>query len=116
MVEVNPSMYHKYVISDRKGCQLLYVEPQRGVYGTLKASLLFYQKLVKQLTRDGFKLNPYGPCVVNKTIGEKQMTLCWHVDDMKISHVNPKAVDKLVNWLDRLESQLHKEKSITTWV
>ena len=97
MVKVNPSMYQKYVTFDKKGHQLLYVELQRTVYGTLKESLLFYQKLVKQLTRDGFKLNPYGPCVVNKTIGEKQMTLCWHVDDMKISHVNPKAVYKVVN-------------------
>ena len=30
------------------------------------------------------------------------MTICWHVDDLKISHVNPKAVDKIINWLDKL--------------
>ena len=30
------------------------------------------------------------------------MAICWHVDDLKISHVNPKAVDKVVNWLDTL--------------
>ena len=35
-------------------------------------------------------------------IGGKQMTIYWHVDDLKISHVNPKAVDKIVNWLDGL--------------
>ena len=50
MVKVNPMMYQKYVISDKKGRTLLYVELQRAVYGTLKASLLSFQKLVKQLT------------------------------------------------------------------
>ena len=30
------------------------------------------------------------------------MTICWHFNDLKISHVNPKAVDKIVNWLDKL--------------
>ena len=41
MVEVNPSMYQKYVTSDKKGCILLYVDLQKAVYGTLKALLLF---------------------------------------------------------------------------
>jgi hypothetical protein len=97
MVKMNPSMYRKYVTPDKKGRTLLYVELQKAVYGTLKTSLLFYQKLVKQITRDGFKLNPYDPCVANKMIGGKQMTICWHVDDLKISHLNPKVVDKMVN-------------------
>ena len=98
MVKINPSMYQQYVTSNKKGCKLLYVvELQTAVYGTLKASLLFYQKLVKQLTTDGFKFNPYNPCVANKMIGCKQMTIYWHVDDLKISHVNSKAVDKVVN-------------------
>ena len=32
----------------------------------------------------------------------KQMTICWYVNDLKISHVDPKAMDKMVNWLDKL--------------
>ena len=47
MVEVNTSMYRKCVISDEKGHKLLYVELQKAPYGTLNASLLFCQKLVK---------------------------------------------------------------------
>ena len=97
MVKINPSMYGKYVTSDKKGHKLLYVELQKAIYGTLNASLLFYQRLVKQITIDGFKLNPYNPGVANKMIGGKQMTICWHVDDLKISRVNPKVVNKMVN-------------------
>ena len=46
-----------------------------------------------------FELNPYEPCVANKTIGGKQMTVCCHVDDMKVSHVDPKKVANFMEWL-----------------
>ena len=32
-------------------------------------------------------------------IDGKQMTLCWHADDIKASHENPKVVDNFVNWI-----------------
>ena len=38
--------------------------------------------------------------MVNKTIGEKQFTVMWHVDDLKVSHVNPKVVDKFIEWIE----------------
>ena len=41
IMKVNSSMYQKYVTSDKKGWKLLYVELQKAVYRTLKASLLF---------------------------------------------------------------------------
>ena len=31
--------------------------------------------------------------MVNKTINGKKCTILWHVDDLKISHVNSKGVD-----------------------
>ena len=65
MVKANPSVYQKYVISDKKCKKILHKDLQKAIYRTLKISLLFYQKLVKQLMRAGFKLNAYNPCVVN---------------------------------------------------
>ena len=44
-------------------------------------------------------MNPYDPCVWNKIINEKQMTVAFHVDDMKISHPNEKEVTKVINQL-----------------
>jgi hypothetical protein len=32
-------------------------------------------------------LNPYDPYVDNKVVEHKQQTVCWHVDDCKLSHV-----------------------------
>jgi hypothetical protein len=46
-------------------------------------------------------MNPYDPCVWNKMIDEKQMTICFHVNDCKLSHVSPKAIDKTIEWLRR---------------
>ena len=47
-------------------------------------------------------MNPYDPCVVTKTIRGKQMTICWHVDDLKISHRRKIEVTKVEHWLRSL--------------
>ena len=44
----------------------------------------------------GFELNPYDPCVANKTINGSQMTVTWHVDDLKVSHVDSIEVTKFI--------------------
>jgi hypothetical protein len=56
--------------------------------------------LSSQLQEWGFELNPYDFCVANKTINGKQCTILWHVDDLKISHVDLKAVTAILGLLD----------------
>ena len=56
------------------------------MYGLLKSALLFYRLLVGDLTKNGFILNSYDPCVANKMVDRKQMTVIWHVDDLKVLH------------------------------
>ncbi len=29
-------------------------------------------------------------------VNEKQCTIVWHVDDLKISHMDPKVVDEII--------------------
>ena len=54
------------------------------------------------LIEDGFKLNPDDSCVANKTLPcRKQITICWDVDDLKISS-NKKAV---LSTIETLEAQ-----------
>jgi hypothetical protein len=45
----------------------------------------------------GFVVNPYDCCVANKVIDNAQCTIAWHVDDLKISHVNPNVVSKVID-------------------
>ena len=65
----------------------------------LIASLLWYLKFRRDLESQGFKLNPYDPCVVNKTVNKKQHTIRFHVDNLKSSHIDPKVNDKFEKWL-----------------
>ncbi len=61
---------------------ILYVKVQKAMYGLLRSALLIYRKLVVDLENSGFKLNPYDPCVANKTLNGTQMAVCWHADDL----------------------------------
>ena len=99
LVRTAPELYRKYITFDKRGKPVLYVEAWKAIYGTLKAALLFYLKLRKDLEKKGFIINPYDPCIANKKIGEKQMTIAWHVDDLKVTHVDSKEVDKFVEWI-----------------
>ena len=81
------------------GATVLYVELKKALYGQLKAALLFYQKFVRDLKEIGFELNPYDPCVANRMIEGSQQTICWHVDDVKSSHISKKVQDEFENWL-----------------
>lgn len=48
----------------------------------------------------GFEINPYDWCVANKTVDGEQLTITWHVDDLKISHADPAVVTNIINKLD----------------
>jgi hypothetical protein len=87
LTRVDPEKYRKYVVEEN-GKQVLYVELQKALYGTLQAALLFWENLSSFLIDElGFTANPYDKCVVNKMIKGKQCTIIWHVDDLKLSHV-----------------------------
>jgi hypothetical protein len=73
--------------------------PENALYGVMVASLLYYHKFTNSLMEIGFELNPYDPCVANKMIKGKQMTICFHVDDCKLSHRSPKVMDQMIGWL-----------------
>jgi hypothetical protein len=65
------------------------------------ASLLCYRKLTTSLYKEGYRMNLYNPCIWNKMIDGKRTTICFHVDNCKLSHVSPKAANKTIEWLRR---------------
>ena len=100
LVTTSPQLYRKYVI-DENGKSVLYVELLKALYGTLKASLLFYKKLSSKLKEKGFQLNPYDACVANKEVNGKQFTIAWHVDDLKLSHEDEDQVTNMIEWFKK---------------
>jgi hypothetical protein len=99
MVKTAPEIYRKYIYVGSDNKTVLYVKLQKALYGCLMSALLFYQKLLKDIEDKGFELKPYDPCVANKVINGKQFTKTWHVDDLKLSHVDAKVVDDTITWL-----------------
>ena len=80
--------------------------------------MLFYKKLVGDLESNGFVLNPYDPCAANKAINGTQMMVCWHVDDLKVSNVDPGEVTKFGEWLSKTYGIAVAElggRSMTIW-
>ena len=106
MALVAPEVYRKYVAATPDGKPILYVKLCKVLYGCLKSALLVYCKLWKDLHGKGFIINPYDPCVCNKNINGKQMTITWHIDDLKISHDNNAVITEVINWLESIYGQL----------
>ena len=78
----------------------------------LTSALLFYKQWKKDLEGIGFKINPYDPCVANKMVNGKQLTVTWHVDDLKVSHVDQSVVLEFVEWVKKLYGQIGNVKDV----
>ena len=105
LLEVDPDLYTPYVTYE-KGEMVLYLELLKALYGTLRAARLFWEKLSKQLQKWGFVPNPYDSCVMNKSVNGKTLTVAWHVDDLKISHLQTSVVD---NFIEQMDAEFGKE-------
>ncbi|KAL7577140.1 hypothetical protein ACA910_019742 [Epithemia clementina (nom. ined.)] len=99
LVEMSPEIYQEQVVMEA-GNKVLYFVITKAIYGMLVSALLFYKKLKKDLEEIGFEVNPYDPCIANRMINGKQHIVTWHVNDLKLSHVDPKVNDELANWLE----------------
>ena len=101
MTKIDPKKYEKYTVMER-GQPVIYVRLLKPIYGTHKAALLFWENLSETLQEWGFNITPYDWCVTNKMINGTQCTMGWHVDDLKISHVESEVVDDILNKLDEM--------------
>ena len=109
LTKVDPELYSKY-LTNEKGKTVMYVQLQKALYGTLSAAMLFWKDLVGLLKEEGFEPNPYDSCVMNKMVGSKQCTVLWHVDDLKILHVDGKVNESV---LASLNKRYGKETPLT---
>ena len=111
LLEIAPEVYEPFVHINKKGVKQLLLQCHNAIYGTMLASLLYYKKFVKSLLLIGFEINPYDPCIANKMINGKQMTICFHVNDCKLSHHDCKAVNDFIEWLHQEYESIFKDGS-----
>ena len=64
MVQINPKLYRKHIITSSKGQPMLYVCLSKALYGLLQSVLLFYRKLQSELEEFGFVVNSYDRVMV----------------------------------------------------
>ena len=83
------------------GRPIIYVKLKKNLYGTLQGAYLFWKNITKTLISWGFTINPYDWCVANKIVKGKQLTIAWHVDDLKISHEDKQVVVDVITDLDK---------------
>jgi hypothetical protein len=48
----------------------------------------------------------------NKIVNGKQITVIWHVDDLKLSHVDKAVVDNKIKWLETIYGPLSGSKGL----
>ena len=43
-------------------------------------------------------------------VDDEPITICWHVDNLKSSHIDPKVNDKFLQWIKDMFGQLREVK------
>jgi hypothetical protein len=99
LVSIAPDVYGPYMSTNKAGQKILLVQCSNAVYGAIVAALLYYKKMVKSLTKQRYKINLYYVCMANKVVNGKQVTICFHIDDCKISHKSSAIIDDMIAWL-----------------
>jgi hypothetical protein len=95
LIAVNPE-YEKFVHTTKNGKRILYVQLLKALYGCMQSALLWFKLFTSTLVDMGFEINPYDMCVANKIINGKQCTICWYVDDLKISHMEQIVINSII--------------------
>ena len=98
MCKVNAT-FKEYVCIE-KGKKALYLQLTKALYGCIQPALLLCETFKGCLMNMGFQINPYDPCVANKIIDNHQCTICWYVDDTKISHHDSKVIDEVISSIE----------------
>jgi hypothetical protein len=98
MYKVNPK-YEAY-IGYENGKKVLYMKLIKALYRCMQSAMLWYETFKGCLEGLGFILNPSDPCMANKMVNSKQCTICWYVNDNKISHIGSKIVDWVINKIE----------------
>jgi hypothetical protein len=108
------SNYKKNIVYNKNGKKHIYAKLTKAVYGTLLGAILFYEKLSKQLIDWGYKPNCYDRYAFNKMVDGNQITIQFHVDDLKISHLKQSVIDSVLNDLNKEFGTTRKPLAATT--
>ena len=99
MLSVAPELEEFVGVSN--GRRVLFNDRDKTLYVSLPNGRLSYLKLCKLLLDNGFVANLYKPYWFNKMVGDGQLSVIFHVDDLKISHKDPAVFDAFIELIDQ---------------
>ena len=88
--------FERFVLPDGKSV----VKLQKALYGCVESARLWYEKIAADMEAMGFVRNQYDKCVFNRGAIGKQTTVVLHVDDMKVTAPDEKAIDDFLKELE----------------
>ena len=92
LIEIDLNAHKDYIVYENN-VPVLCLEALKALHGMSHGSSLFHGKFVEDLKSYGFELNPHDPCAANEMVDGEQLTVCWHVDDLKASHEDSEVTD-----------------------
>ena len=98
LLDISPYVYGLYVTMDRKAIKQFINQCMNAIYGTMVASILYYQNF-KTLKLNKFKINTYDPCVTNKLVNGLQQSILYHIDYCRLSYKDTKVNDSFIGLL-----------------
>ena len=96
-------------MTDKNGQPVFYIWVLNALYRLMKAALLYYQWFIADIKSIQFELNPYDPCIANKIVNKKQLILLWHMDDIKILHMDEQVVSNIIEWLKKTYEHIFED-------
>jgi hypothetical protein len=75
------------------------VQIKKALYGLVQSAALWYDELSTFLKSQGFKPNPLDPCVMNKVVGARMITIILYVDDILIMSEHKEDIGRLIKVL-----------------
>lgn len=111
LLRIALEVYKDFITLDKRGNKKLLVKCLNALYGTMVAAPLYYQKFTNTLKEEGFKMNPWNPCIWNKIIEGKQCMICFHVDNCKILHASQLTVNQVIEWFQKDYKSVFEDRS-----
>jgi hypothetical protein len=105
LIHVAPDLYARFKIMENEK-DFIYLRLTRALYGCILSAQQFWKHLSTNLLSNGYVLIKYDPCVANKEIDGSQITIVWHVDDLKISNKKGEVIENEVKWQETIYGSL----------
>ena len=98
----------------------MYVEAKKAIYVALEALLLFWLGGSKILEYMGYHRNKYDWCFMKKIVNDKQCTIPWQIDNLKMLHIDYNIFSGVLSYVDakygKIEKMIITQDKVHKWL